>query len=181
MSDAKSDGHATSWHVGMVVHDMDAAIAFYTEGLGLRLRHRQTQENEYTSGLVGYENVRLHVAQLSLPGGQANRSGHLVELVQYERPPGVPGEPENRRLGTCHVAFQVDDIEETRARLEARGASFHGPTQNIAAGINRGGRAVYLRVSGRQQSRAPRATAGEPRATAAPPHAPPRRRPSRNE
>jgi len=41
------------WHVGLVVHDIDDAIAFYTESLGLKLRHRQTQENTYTSELVG--------------------------------------------------------------------------------------------------------------------------------
>jgi catechol 2,3-dioxygenase-like lactoylglutathione lyase family enzyme len=145
VSDASEDGPRDLWHVGMVVSDIESAIVFYTEGLGLRVRHRQTQENPYTSGLVGYDDARLHVAQLSLPGGQTTRSGHLVELVQYERPPGLPGEPENRRLGTCHVAFQVDDIVATRARLEARGATFHGPTQDITAGINRGGRAVYLR------------------------------------
>jgi catechol 2,3-dioxygenase-like lactoylglutathione lyase family enzyme len=133
------------WHVGLVVRDLDEAISFYTEALGLELRHRQTQENEYTCALVGYDNARLHVAQLRLPAGQWNRSGHIVELVEYERPPGIPGEPENRRLGTVHLAFEVDDIDEVRARLEARGASFHGPTQEIAAGINKGGKAVYLR------------------------------------
>ena len=133
------------WHVGLVVSDIETAITFYCEALGLQLRHRQTQDNEYTSNLVGYENVRLHVAQLCLAGGHASRSGHLLELVQYERPPGIEGQPENRRLGTCHVAFEVADIDVTRRRLEALGATFHGPCQDIAAGINKGGMAVYLR------------------------------------
>jgi catechol 2,3-dioxygenase-like lactoylglutathione lyase family enzyme len=29
--------------------------------------------------------------------------------------------------------------------LESRGATFHGPVQDIAAGINKGGKAVYFR------------------------------------
>ena len=47
-----------------VVRDLDASIRFYTEGLGLRLRHRQTQDNPYTRSLVGYPDASLRVAQL---------------------------------------------------------------------------------------------------------------------
>ena len=157
------------WHVGMVVRDMDDAIAFYTEALGLSLRHRQTQDNEYTAQLVGYPNARLHVAQLELPdGGSAGaRSGHFIELVQYERPPGQTPQPENCRLGTVHLALEVDDIDDARARLESRGATFHGPTQDIAAGINKGGKAVYLRDpdGNNLELIQPPATAGAPSQT----------------
>ncbi|MDV6286574.1 VOC family protein [Rhodococcus jostii] len=46
--------NATSiFHTGLTVSDLDAAIRFYVEGLGFVLRHRQTQDNEYTCALVG--------------------------------------------------------------------------------------------------------------------------------
>jgi catechol 2,3-dioxygenase-like lactoylglutathione lyase family enzyme len=134
------------WHAGFSVRDIERSIAFWTEAVGLVLRHRQIQENEYTSFLVGYEDVRLSVAQLRLPEGGDGASGHVIELIEYERPVGEAIEPENARIGSGHIALEVDDIDATRERCEAMGAVFLSHTLEIAAGINRGGRAVYGRA-----------------------------------
>ena len=133
------------WHVGFVVRDIEAAIRFYTEALGLTLRHRQVQENEYTADLVGYPGAKLKVAQFQLPGRAPSRSGHMVELIEYVRPPGEPTEPENKRITAGHLAFEVDHIEPMKARLEAYGATFYSGILDITAGINAGGKAIYLR------------------------------------
>jgi len=50
------------FHVGFVVRDLDVSIRFYADGLGLRLRHRQTQDNDYTRSLVGYAECEPDVA-----------------------------------------------------------------------------------------------------------------------
>jgi len=133
------------WHVGFSVRDIEASIRFWGDGMGLRLRHRQIQENEYTSQLVGYPDVRLSMAQFELPDGSDSRSGHILELIEYQRPRGESIPPENARITSAHLALQVEDLDALRVRLVSHGARFLSPTQEITAGINTGGRAVYGR------------------------------------
>jgi lactoylglutathione lyase len=132
------------FHVGFVVKDLDASIRFYTEGLGLRLRLRQIQDNDYTRCLVGYKDARLRIAQFQLPEGDAPPSGHVLELIEYEVPKGGPSDPERNTLGAGHLAFLVDDIDAMTARLAALGATPLSEPNDITAGINKGGKAVYL-------------------------------------
>ena len=132
------------WHVGLVVSDIERAIAFYRDALGLELRHRQDQANPYTSSLVGYEDASLRIAQLRLPGGSAARSGHLVELIEYVNPAPDRVEAVRARIGAGHLSLEVTSIAELRPRLEAAGAVLVNEPVEIVAGINRGGRAVYL-------------------------------------
>ncbi len=134
------------WHTGFSVTDIDLSIRFWTEGVGLVLRHRQIQENPYTSQLVGYPNVRLSVAQLRLPDGDAGVSGHVIELIEYQRPRGEHLPPENARVGSGHICIAVRDLDLVRRRCEALGAVFLSETQDIAAGINTGGKAVYAQA-----------------------------------
>ena len=134
------------WHAGFTVGDIDLSIAFWTEAVGMVLRHRQIQENEYTSFLVGFPDVRLSVAQLRLPEGSHGASGHVIELIEYQRPAGQRVEPNNSTIGSGHIALEVDDIDSTRERCERMGATFLSHTLDITEGINRGGRAVYGRA-----------------------------------
>ena len=58
------------FHVGFVVRDLDASIRFYTEGLGLRFRLQQTQDNDYTRALVGagYQNYTIFRLRTTVVG-----------------------------------------------------------------------------------------------------------------
>jgi catechol 2,3-dioxygenase-like lactoylglutathione lyase family enzyme len=132
------------FHVGFVVRDLDASIAFYTEGLGLRLRHRQTQDNAYTRSLVGYQSARLRIAQFQLPEGDPPPSGHILELVEYQTPSGGPADLERNTIGAGHLAFLVDDIATMIKKLTALGATPLSAPNEITEGINQGGQAVYL-------------------------------------
>ena len=133
------------FHVGFVVGDLDASIRFYRDGLGLVLRHRQLQHNAYTATLVGYPEALLEVAQFRLGEGEAPPSGHVLELVSYERPASAPADHERNRLGTGHLAFVVDDIFASVARLRGMGAELVNEPVAITEGINAGGWTVYLR------------------------------------
>jgi catechol 2,3-dioxygenase-like lactoylglutathione lyase family enzyme len=132
------------WHVGLVVADIERAIAFYSV-LGLELRLRQEQANAYTASLVGYEGASLKVAQMLVPGGHQSRSGHLVELIEYVHPAPDRVAPANARIGAADLALEVASIDAFREPLEEAGATFLSDPNQIDAGVNRGGRAVYLR------------------------------------
>jgi catechol 2,3-dioxygenase-like lactoylglutathione lyase family enzyme len=132
------------WHVGLVVSDLERAVAFYGDALGLELRHRQDQANAYTAQLVGYQDASLRIAQMRLPGGWGARSGHLVELIEYVNPAPDRVESVRARIGAGHLALQVTSIADLVPRLLAAGAVLVNPPVDIVAGINKGGRAVYL-------------------------------------
>lgn len=133
------------WHVGFVVRDVERAVLFYRDVIGLALRHRQTQDNQYTSQLLGYDGARVHVAQFDLPNGGGSRSGHILELIEYEHPRGEECVAENARITAGHLAFEVDDLDAVRERIEAGGGHFYVEPVDITAGKNQGGRAVYFR------------------------------------
>jgi len=110
----------------------------------VRLRHRQTQDNDYTRSLVGYKDANLRIAQFQLPEGDPPESGHVLELIEYLTPEGGPADLERNTIGAGHLAFVVDDIETMTARLAALGARPLSQPNEITAGINKGGKAVYL-------------------------------------
>lgn len=51
---------------------------------------------------------------------------------------------QHNRIAAGHLAFEVDDIEERAARLVQYGAELVSDPVEITAGINKGGKALYL-------------------------------------
>ncbi|NUS73181.1 MAG: VOC family protein [Corynebacteriales bacterium] len=110
-------------NVGIVVDDLDAAIAFFT-ALGMELEGRMAIEGNWAGRVVGLENMRSEIAMMRIP----NASGRL-ELARYHHPEAIGSAPENiapNTLGLHRVMFAVDDIEDTLTRLRAHGAQLVG-------------------------------------------------------
>lgn len=131
------------WHFSFTVSDLDAAVAFYVERLGGELVLAQQQDNEYTRRLVGYPDARLRIAQVRF-GGALGASSHHLELVQYLSPPGNRGDVNICNPGAAHLALAVDDLDAMYAALSAAGVRFFSAPNEITAGINTGGKAVYF-------------------------------------
>jgi catechol 2,3-dioxygenase-like lactoylglutathione lyase family enzyme len=110
-------------NVLIVVEDLEAAIAFFTE-LGMELEGRTTVEGEWVDRIIALDGSRSDIAVMRTPDGHAR-----IELDKFHTPKAVRAEPANEpvnTLGIRRIMFAVDDLEETLARLRAHGAELLG-------------------------------------------------------
>ncbi len=109
-------------NVGIVVADLEAAIAFFTE-LGLELEGRAPIAGEWADGVTGLRGLRVEMAMMRTPDGHSR-----LEISRFLAPPVVADHrdaPVNA-LGYLRVMFTVEDIGDTLARLEKHGAKLVG-------------------------------------------------------
>jgi catechol 2,3-dioxygenase-like lactoylglutathione lyase family enzyme len=109
-------------HVGYVVEDLAAAVAFFVE-LGLELEGETTVEGAWVDQLVGLDGVRADLAFLRAPDGHGR-----VELSTFRSPTttsGAPRAPVNVP-GIPRITFSVDDAAGTFDRLRPHGAELVG-------------------------------------------------------
>ncbi len=110
-------------NVAIVVDDLDAAVAFFTD-LGLEPDGRGQIEGGFADQTVGLAGVRSEIAMMATPDGHSK-----LELTKYHTPAAISAEPQNpppNTLGLHRVMFAVDDIDDTIARLRAHGAELLG-------------------------------------------------------
>lgn len=106
-------------NVGIVVEDLEAAIAFFTE-LGLTLEGRLPIEGEWAGRVTGVRGQRVEIAMMRTPDGHSR-----LELSRFDAPAIASDHrtaPVNS-LGYLRVMFAVEDIDDTLARLRKLGAT----------------------------------------------------------
>jgi catechol 2,3-dioxygenase-like lactoylglutathione lyase family enzyme len=109
-------------HVGVVVEDLEAAVAFFVE-LGLELEGETTVGGEWADRLIGLDGVKADIAFLRTPDGHGR-----VELSTFQSPvttTGAPRAPVNVP-GIPRITFFVDDVDAIFDRLRAHGAELVG-------------------------------------------------------
>jgi methylmalonyl-CoA epimerase len=93
-------------HIAIVVHDLDAAVAFYAEAFGAEVRHREVVESD------GVEEALIKVGD------------SYIQLTTATRPDSPVGKfLEKRGEGLHHVGYRVDDCAEALAAMIAAGAT----------------------------------------------------------
>jgi catechol 2,3-dioxygenase-like lactoylglutathione lyase family enzyme len=110
-------------NVGIVVDDLDAAVAFFTE-LGMELEGRMPIEESWAGTVVGLDDMRSEIAMMRIPDAPGR-----LELAMYHSPKSIIPTPEvspANTLGLHRVMFAVDDIEDTIARLRPLGGELVG-------------------------------------------------------
>jgi catechol 2,3-dioxygenase-like lactoylglutathione lyase family enzyme len=110
-------------NVLIVVEDLEAAKAFYTE-LGMELEGEATNEGLFVDQVVGLDNVRCDLAMMRTPDGHGR-----IELAKYHTPAAVRSEPHNapaNTLGIRRIMFAVDDVDDVVARLRGHGGELVG-------------------------------------------------------
>ena len=94
-------------HTRMRVSDMDQTIAFYTTVLGLEVLERKVSPRG------------SHLAFLRVPNSE-----ELIELCSFP-----PSGPVKVQEDLVHLAFQVDNLDDTIASLKQKGIRItDGPT-----------------------------------------------------
>jgi catechol 2,3-dioxygenase-like lactoylglutathione lyase family enzyme len=109
-------------NVGIVVNDLKAAIAFFTE-LGFELEGETTVEGPWVDRLIALNGVRSDIAMMRTPDGHSR-----LELSRFQRPMATSVElnaPMNT-LGIRRIMFAVEDLKEVLTRLQAHGAELVG-------------------------------------------------------
>ncbi len=110
-------------HVGIVVGDLAAAMAFFGE-LGMELEGETPVEGRWVDRVVGLDGVRVDIAMMRTPDGHGR-----IELTKFHTPAATSAEPRDAPANTSgirSIMFAVDDIEDVLARLRAHGAELIG-------------------------------------------------------
>ncbi len=114
-------------HINVVVDDLEAMVRFYRDVLGLVVSKRVCIEGSWIERTVGLVGVVAHVVYLDPP------QGPRVELIEYERPRGErpSGFSDSNTRGIRHLAFRVDNIDQTVQTLRAAGVSTLSDVQQV--------------------------------------------------
>lgn len=109
-------------HTGIVVSDLDEALSFYRDILGLSVADEFTLSGEGLSTAIDAPGVTGDFAHLD--AGDA-----IVELIEYE-PAGddASGDAVNQ-LGAKHVGFTVNDVDAFYENLPDDVESVSAPQQ----------------------------------------------------
>ena len=109
-------------NVGLVVDDLEAAIAFFVE-LGMELEGEASVDGRWVDEVVGLEGVHSDIAMVRTPDGRGR-----VELARFREPLPVASAPAAavNTPGLYRIMFAVDDIDDVLTRLRPHGAELMG-------------------------------------------------------
>ncbi len=107
-------------HIGIAVNDLEVAISIYTDILGLK-----------SEGTEAIEEQKIISATILVGGVK-------IELLQSTHPDGPIGKfIEKRGEGMHHIAFRVENIDESLKELRAKGVNLIDEKARIGAGGTR--------------------------------------------
>jgi catechol 2,3-dioxygenase-like lactoylglutathione lyase family enzyme len=112
-------------HTALHVADVDAAVAWYRDVLGLAvLSPPYRMEGDAITSDMG-ELVPAPVVVKAAIVGVDDGTDRVIEVIEYPSvTTGSPLAADVTRLGFTHVGLLCDDVAATRAALEAKGVSF---------------------------------------------------------
>ena len=107
-------------HTGIVVSDMQAALRFYRDLLGMEVWADFKDDSQMVQDVTGVAGANLWMIKLKADDGVS------IELLQYlSHPQPVPPRRRACDVGCNHVALQVDDLDALHEKLVAEGIEFN--------------------------------------------------------
>jgi catechol 2,3-dioxygenase-like lactoylglutathione lyase family enzyme len=108
-------------HVSITVSDLDEALRFWRDLLGVPVRTEAETDVAHLEAIVGLGPLRVRLAELDLPGGV------MLELFQYLHPKGTTLPQRTCDPGSMHVCLECDDLDGLLRRLQAAGVASRSP------------------------------------------------------
>jgi len=118
-------------HFSFSVKSLDQTVDFYTKLLGVTLQSRSRNKYETLGSALFGTRWGVNQKQADLELAVVNIGGTRVEFIEYKDPQAQAYHKNPSIAGSAHLAFKVDDIEETRKKLEEAGVEFHSPIQTF--------------------------------------------------
>lgn len=116
-------------HVGLIVQDLDRQLSFYRDVIGLKVTKEWESIAPPGGSHTGLDGSRRRLAFL------ADDAGFLLELVQYLEPASPPGASvDHHQIGSLHLCFLTDDIQQHYEALRKRGLPFLTPPKLARSG-----------------------------------------------
>jgi len=126
------------FHVGLTVGDIEEALRFYGDTLGLELESRGERDGAAVAPVLGIEPQRLLFAWLRVPGSEAR-----IEIFEYQGIERFSAAARPCDIGFGHFCLYVDDLDAVYERLVRGGHSARRPPFTIQSGDHAGAKAVY--------------------------------------
>lgn len=120
-------------HTGIVVSDLDKALYFYRDILGLEIQREMNETGEYIDNLSTLKGVRVKTIKM------AAEDSNLIELLYYESHPRKPVNRDICDIGHSHIAFTVENLDNEYQRLKGKGIRF-----NCAPQVSQDGKAKVV-------------------------------------
>lgn len=124
-------------HTSFTVRDVEAAAKWYCKYLGFEVMSESHRPVDYCQAVTGIPGAALYI--IYVQGG-----GYSIELIEYTASKGVKIDTATNNVGSAHVAYTVENLEELYADLTARGVKIVSPPVPITQGKNKGGIVIYL-------------------------------------
>ncbi|KAF5351587.1 hypothetical protein D9758_007262 [Tetrapyrgos nigripes] len=121
-------------HTGITVVDLERSVSFWVNVMGCKVIERANPTGPKAGAVTGLNvDTDLQIVRLEAPGG------YMIELLQYTLPEKREHyKPRPCDVGNIHLAFTVDNLEETKKAMLDAGCVCYGEVHEF------GCRLVYL-------------------------------------
>jgi len=127
-------------HTALNVMDLERSLSFYRDVLGLK----PLFEPEDVIGPGFGRAMKIDGAKIRYVHLEAGDESTIVELIQFLTPKAKHSKLRKYDTGAPHIAFRVDDIDEAKGKLEAKGVRFISDPVRIGDGPLEGKSFVYF-------------------------------------
>ena len=108
-------------HFGLVVSNLEKALVFYQDLLGLSIQGKTEESGDFISKMLSFENIKLKTVKLS-----ANDNSTRLELLEFENPK-INSTKKNNLFepGFTHISLTVKNLDELCVRLKNSNIEFN--------------------------------------------------------
>ncbi len=111
-------------HTGIVVSNLEKALHFYRDLLGLKIVKDADESGDYIDNMLSLKNVRVRTIKMTA------EDGNLIELLYFQSHScEAKKDRQFYEIGVSHVAFTVEDIEAIYHKLKEEGIFFNAVPQ----------------------------------------------------